>query len=98
MNSQVDDYFTDVILDACAYGCIPIFWGTKNIGSYLNEMGILQFEDIGEFGDLSQILNQASDIQYESMIPYIETNLQKIEEYRVAEDWMFRNYPFLFGV
>ena len=36
INTDENDYFTDIIIDCFAVGTIPIFWGTPNIKNYFN--------------------------------------------------------------
>ena len=45
---------------------------------------------------LNEILNNMSEDQYNSMLPAIEDNFNRIEQYRPTEDYMFKTYPFLF--
>ena len=33
---------------------------------------------------------------YEERLDAIEENFKKVEEFRVPEDWIFEEYPFLF--
>ena len=45
---------------------------------------------------LIAIFDNMSEDQYNTMLPAIEDNFGRVEEYRIPEDWMFKKYPFLF--
>ena len=55
--------------------------------------------EINTLEELDKILNDlqknGEDI-YNSKKDSIEYNFKKVEEYRIPEDWMYINYPFLF--
>jgi len=89
MNMRLDDYFTDIILDCFAAGTVPIWWGTPNINKYFNSDGIIQFETLEE---LENILSSLNEDLYQSMLPAIEDNIQRVEQYRTAEDWFIQQY------
>lgn len=91
MNSDQDDYFTDIIIDCLAVGTVPIFWGTKNIGNYFNTDGIIQFQDISEIND---IVNKCSEEEYVKRLPAIEENIELAKNYASTYDWMYKNLDF----
>jgi len=93
-NSIQEYYWTEKIVDCYASKTIPIFWGSKSVGDgHFNPDGIIFFDEVDE---LEQILNDMSEEQYNSMLPAIEDNFNRVEEYRIPEDWCFKHYPFLF--
>ena len=87
-NSQINDYFSEKLLDTIALGTIPIYWGTKNIGNYFNKEGIISFNTIEE---LQQILNTLTPELYESKFNAIQENLDIVKKYYCQEDWLFDN-------
>ncbi len=56
MNSKVDNFFTEVLIDNFMVGTIPIFWGCPNIGDYFDINGIITFDTIDELDDILQTL------------------------------------------
>jgi FkbM family methyltransferase len=87
-NSQINDYFSEKLLDTIALGTIPIYWGTENIGNYFNKEGIISFNTIEE---LQQILNTLTPELYESKFNAIQENLDIVKKYYCQEDWLFDN-------
>jgi hypothetical protein len=41
-------------------------------------------------------LSENGEEIYKSKEKAIEANFKTVEEYRIPEDWMYLNYPFLF--
>lgn len=93
MNCRINGYFTDILLDCFATGTVPLWWGAKDIGQYFNIDGMIVFNTIEE---LETILPTLTKELYDSKLPAIQENLKRSEQYRVAEDWIWENYPFLF--
>lgn len=93
-NSSFDDYFTEKIIDCFAVGTVPIYWGTKNINKYFDTNGIITFDTLNELGD---ILHSISPDMYYNMSKHISENFNRHFQYRVAEDWLFNNYKFIFS-
>ncbi|MAH44030.1 hypothetical protein CL614_10010 [archaeon] len=88
-NTNEDDYFSEIITDACLVGTIPIFWGTSNIGKYMNEEGILSFETLD---DLGIILKSLSKELYNSKIKAVEDNMNRAKSFKSGLDWEYLNY------
>ena len=94
-NMVLDDYFTEKIMDPIALGTIPIYMGTKNIKNYFNSNSILEFTSNLE---LELILKEkANEEFYNSKLTEVNFNLNQINKFRLAEDWIFENYNFLFN-
>ena len=91
INSNKDDYFTDIIIDCLAVGTIPIFWGTKNITKYFNSEGIIQFNNID---DLEDILPKCNKKHYDSKIDAIKENIELAKLYSSTYDWIYKNVDF----
>ena len=92
-NSQFDDYFTEKLVDCFAVGAIPIYWGTKNIGRYFNADGVLSFNNLSE---LDTIIAGLSSELYAGHLQAVQDNFNRHAQYRVPEDWIFEQYPYLF--
>lgn len=92
-NSIQDDYWTEKLCDCFATKAIPIYWGSKSVLDHFNKDGIIMFDKID---NLQDILSSLTPKLYESMLPAIEDNFERVEKYRIPEDWIYKQYPFLF--
>ena len=91
-NTIMPGYWTEKIVDCFATKNIPIFYGDRSVCDYFDEDGIIFFETIDE---LREILPTLSKELYESKREAVENNFNTFEEYRIPEDWIYLNYPFL---
>ena len=89
INSQHDDYFTEILTDVLACGTIPIWWGTANVGKYFNPDGIIQFNTIEELDALLPTLTP--ELYYKKM-PAVVENIEKAKAYNTRFDWIYDNY------
>ena len=94
-NSQSDFYFSEKLIDCFATRTIPIYWGCDSIGKFFNVDGMIRFNTMDELED---IVNNLTIDQYKNMIKAAEENWQIVidNEYEMPEDWLFKQYPFLF--
>jgi hypothetical protein len=84
-NDNYDDIFVEKITDCFACGTIPIFWGTKNIGNYFDEKGIIMLENLKN-------LNQITPELYYSKMEHIKNNFEALKNLYSSEDYIFLNY------
>lgn len=80
MNSRMNNYFTEILLDCFRLGTIPIFWGCPNIGEYFNLEGMETFNTVEELDDVlsnlkpyKEYLKGAKDNFFRS-VAYIHTD------------------------
>lgn len=85
---RVDNLFTEWLLDCFALGTVPIFWGCPNVGDFFNPAGILSFETTEQ---CAEIVGGLSAGLWHSLLPAIRDNLQRAQQYAVAEDWMYQH-------
>ena len=88
-NFQDELYFTEKILNCFATGTIPIYIGAKNISDKFNIDGIIQFNTIEE---LHPIIDSLSEELYKSKKLAIEDNFNRCKQYRIIEDYIYKNY------
>jgi hypothetical protein len=89
--TREQNYFSEHLLDAMAFGCVPIYWGCPNIGDFLSGRGVLPFETIA---DLELLLSQIDEQTYLSRLTFVRTNLARLRHYRCTEDWQAEHvYP-----
>lgn len=86
-------FFTEKLIDCFACGTIPIYWGTDYL-PYINQDGMILFNDISEIPD---ILESLTIELYIEKLDAIQRNLEIVNTYRICEDWIWKQYPFLFG-
>lgn len=83
MNSKIDNFFTEVLLDCFRLGTIPIFWGCPNIGEYFDTRGMLIFDTVEKLDDiLSNLPN------YEELYEYAYNNWELCKEYVHTDDYL----------
>lgn len=83
MNSKIDNFFTEVIVDNFMLGTVPIFWGCPNINEYFDERGIITFDTIDE---LDEILSKLTIDDYFNRIEYIKNNFEIAKKYVSTDD------------
>ena len=83
-NDNYDTYFSEKILDCFATGTIPIYWGTRKITNYFDENGIIFIENL-KIEDLNKEL-------YMSKIESIKYNFEKVLDYEITEDFIYKKY------
>lgn len=96
-NSIQPGYWTEKIVDCFATKTIPIFWGDRSICDQFNKEGILFFNNMAELEDIMHKIRKNGDEIYNSRKFAINENFNKVDEYRIPEDWMYLHYPFLFN-
>ena len=83
MNSKVDNFFTEVLVDNFMLGTVPIFWGCPNIGDYFDERGMIIFNTMEELDD---ILSNLTIKDYTDRLEYIQKNLILAKDYVSTDD------------
>jgi hypothetical protein len=83
MNSKVDNFFTEVLVDNFMLGTIPIFWGCPNINEYFDDRGFITFNTVSE---LDEILSNLTINDYISRIEFIKKNLELSKKYVSTDD------------
>lgn len=83
MNSKIDNFFTEVLIDNFMLGTIPIFWGCPNINEYFDDRGIIRFDTISE---LDEILSNLTIRDYYDKMEYVKKNLELAKNYVSTDD------------
>ena len=84
-NDTYDTYFTEKILDCFATGTIPVYMGTKKVVEYFNPDGIIFFDGSFDLSTLSEEL-------YLSKMEAIKDNFERVKDYSVLDDWIYKNH------
>jgi len=85
-NCSQKNYFTEKLMDALITKTVPIYFGCPNINDFFNKKGILTFNNVEEFFN---IINNLNDKTYQDMVDSVEDNYllsRKFEE----KDWYVR--------
>ena len=77
-NLQIENWFTEKLIDCLRTGTIPIYWGCPNIGKYFNLNGFIIVNSLEEIID---VVNNLSEDKYFSKLKYVEENFIKASEY-----------------
>ncbi len=83
MNSKIDNYFTEILLDCFRLGTIPIFWGCPNLGEYFDMRGIETFDTIE---DLDNILTNLKP--YKEYLKGAKENFFLCKEFIHTDDYI----------
>jgi hypothetical protein len=84
-NDTYDTYFTEKILDCFATGTIPVYMGTKKVVDHFNSEGIIFFDGSFDLSTLSEEL-------YLSKMEAIKDNFERVKDYSVLDDWIYKNH------
>lgn len=78
-----DNFFSEHLIDALAYGCVPIYWGCPNIHEYFPG-GFVPLESIT---NLFRICGWPLEHVYFEKAPTVYTHQGFAQLYVVTEDW-----------
>lgn len=90
---KCSDFFSEKLMDCFSLGTVPIYWGCPNIERYFNPRGL---ERITSWFELDALILSLGESDYSKRMYAISQNLELAREYSISEDWIFREYPFLF--
>ena len=82
-NSEINNYFSEKLLDCFETKTIPLYWGCPNVGDYFNMDGILHFHTIEEMEDL---INTLIPELYDAKLEAVEDNYLRGKKYHNAID------------
>lgn len=96
-NSIQPGYWTEKIVDCFATKTIPIFWGDRSICDHFDGDGIMFFDKLTTLEEILEAIRFDGVNLYQTRIDAINKNFELVEKYRIPEDWMYLNYPFVFN-
>lgn len=85
MNSKMNNFFTEVLVDNFMCGTVPIFWGCPNIAEYFDINGIITFDTIEE---LDNILKNLTIDDYYNRMESIKNNMVLSQKYLSTDDYI----------
>lgn len=83
-------FFSEKLIDCLSVGTVPIYWGCPDIGRFFDKAGIIQVDTLEQIGDVLTWLPAKRNEKA------IRANIEIAKNYRISEDWIYKNYPFLF--
>jgi hypothetical protein len=89
---QIKGYFTEKLIDCFSVGTIPLYWGWNDCWDYFNVFGI------NDYYNIDRVMTGKAKKVYGSYRSAVEQNIELARQFRCVEDWLFLNYPHLFGV
>ncbi len=87
-NASYSNYYTEKITDCFAYGTIPIYWGSPDIGNDFNTDGIIFWNGSFDTDILTEDL-------YNSKISAIHDNMERVRNLKSADDILFKKIESL---
>lgn len=92
------NFFSEHLLDALAYGCIPIYWGCSNLSAFFDgrDLGIWRFETIDELADR---ISCAQPFLYLGNLEAIRWLRSLLPSFEITDDWIVSHplKPYLGG-
>jgi hypothetical protein len=82
---NMDNWFTEKLLDCFLTGTIPIFYGTPNIGKWFNTDGMIILQDGFDIELLTEEM-------YYSKMDAIKDNFERALKMEIVEDFIWENY------
>ena len=95
-NNVTSYYFTEKIMNCFASQTVPIYVGATKIGDFFNADGIIMTTAEELFENPENVLKQCTPEEYERRLPAILDNYNRVWEYSVIEDWLYKHYKDMF--
>lgn len=83
LNSRINNYFTEILIDPIRFGTIPILWGCPNIDEYFDTRGMETFNTIDE---LTIILKNLKP--WKEYARYAKINFELCKKYLHTDDYI----------
>lgn len=92
LENEIDDYYFSERLTNCFLSMtVPIYCGAKKIGNFFNADGIIQLP-LDKIDSIESILSACSEKDYETRVPAIIDNFNRVQKFRHVLDWMYEEY------
>lgn len=83
-----DNFFSEHLIDALAYGCVPLYWGCPNIHEYF-PFGLMPFTDLASIPFRPISLNWEGAYQFYA--PGVKMAQDQARAYAITEDWQIEH-------
>lgn len=90
-----DFYFTEKLIDPISVGTIPIYRGSR-LWKFFHTNGFIILNDADAY--LEMMVHSVNHTSYRNNSEWLKMNLEVAKRFRIAEDYIYENYPFLFGI
>lgn len=88
-----DCYFSEKLIDCLSQGTIPMYWGHSPVDVF-DMNGIITFDNMEGLGYILEYV--VSEWDYDNRMPSIKRNFETCKEYCIAEDNIYKLYPWIF--
>lgn len=88
-NNNIDNYFTEKIMNCFAVGTVPIYLGCTNIDKFFNKEGIIQ---ISRWTNIKKLIRNLSVEDYRNRLDAVLENFEKCKQFEIIEDYIYRKY------
>lgn len=85
-----ENWFSEHLLDAIAYGTVPLYCGCPNIEDWLDTGGILEFVDLDTLGLWLKDARWLTDF-FDITEGARAGNLERARQYAITDDWVAEN-------
>lgn len=86
-----DNLFTEILLDCCVAGTIPLFYGCPNSERFFSDFGIWHFQTVEELAYYVNLIDEYPDDAYLSHLDGVRENFEAAIPYEITEDWLYEN-------
>ena len=93
-NANYPTYFTEKLTDCFACGTIPVYYGTAGVAQYFDPDGIIFLDQNSPWENIPW--DKLTPEYYESKKDVIKENYEIAISMRVAEDYMYGNYLYVY--
>ena len=89
---QEKNFFSEHLIDAIAYGCLPIYWGCPNIGEWFDRKGFFSIRQCDRPGDAAGDARRPDHAAaYQHIQGVLGRNQAAARAYVITEDWQIAN-------
>lgn len=92
-NSQIDDYFSEKLIDCLLCGTIPIYWGSPAVAKTFDDAGLITFDSLDELRGIIWTLRMG---EWRAKQDIVRENQRRAMRFVSPELELFERYPFLF--
>lgn len=83
-----ENFFSEHLIDALAFGCVPLYWGCPNLYEYLGRLAFWEFINVA---GLTSLLPLLTSTVYEKGLPALKDAQALATAYAITEDWQIAN-------
>lgn len=88
-----ENFFSEHLIDAIAYGCVPVYWGCPNIYDFMEARGLFIAQDFNDIASFAFFITDRGAELYQGyyLQQNIHANLAICRQYAITEDWQYKH-------